>query len=231
MENCDNWKCALGCADNNFTKRVYNPDNADFNGTDKIYTRRIDVERDGTKNQKAHDKFVEHKLSRNVDFNSCHSLWRTRSIDLKPVTLDKTEIYYAVAISAMIINFGVVGWRLVEILTYDIHVPVEFDKNDSEWKPIWQSDSKLLSSWKVFKMVSCLFSCFADSLFDALYFIKLKTVPRLIHVPARIHVIQGGLLYLGELLSLLEIVKILSHFQGYDRSSSRSENYGRSRQR
>ena len=23
---CDNWKCAIGCADGNFSQRVYNPD-------------------------------------------------------------------------------------------------------------------------------------------------------------------------------------------------------------
>ena len=34
-----------------------------------------------------------------------------------------------------------------------------------------------------------------DSLFDALYFVKLKTDWRMIHVPAWVHVAQAALLY------------------------------------
>ena len=94
-KNCDNWKCALGCVDNNFAKRVYDPDNGDFNGTEKIYTRRLSVER-ASKNQKVYDKFVGHEMSKNVDFNSCHSVWRTRSIDLKPVSLDKAKLLHGI---------------------------------------------------------------------------------------------------------------------------------------
>ena len=132
----------------------------------------------------------------NVDFNSCHTTWRTRSIDLMPVTLDKSDIYYGVAIPAMIINVVLVGWKLVKILRKDIHVT----NGPLKPKPVWRSNEKFSSSFRVFFLVSPLFTCLADSLFDSIYFIKLKTVARMILVPAWVHVVQGGLLYLGELI-------------------------------
>ena len=53
----------------------------------------------------------------------------------------------------------------------------------------------LMSYKKLFGILSTLMSQIADSLLDALYFVKMKSKPRLIHVPAHIQAIQGVLLY------------------------------------
>ena len=125
-------------------------------------------------------------MSKNVDFNLCHGLWRSRSIDLEPVTLDITKwwVYYTMAIPAMVFNICLVLSALNRILRRDIH-ETEIDGQT----PIWNSDSKLSSAVCVFSLVSTLLTAAADSLFDGLYFIKLKTVDRLIHVPTAIHVV------------------------------------------
>ena len=58
--------------------------------------------------------------------------------------------------------------------------------------------SSLKSYKNLFFILSTLMVQVADSLLDALYFIKLKSKSRLIHVPAHIQAIQGVLLYACE---------------------------------
>ena len=134
-------------------------------------------------------------IQNNINFNTCHPTWQTRSIDLNPVNLSNSAVYSSIAIPALIFNVLVVGHQLGKILAKDIH--------DSA---VWDSNSKVSSTWTVFKLVSSLIASLLDSVFDALYFIKLKTIPRMIHVPKGIHIVQGGLLYLGELFLLFKNV-------------------------
>ena len=58
--------------------------------------------------------------------------------------------------------------------------------------------SRLMSYKRLLFILSTLMVQVADSLLDALYFIKLKSKSRLIHVPAHIQAIQGVLLYACE---------------------------------
>ena len=58
--------------------------------------------------------------------------------------------------------------------------------------------STLISYKKLLSILSIMMAQIADSLLDALYFINLKSKPRLIHVPAHIPAVQGVLLYACE---------------------------------
>ena len=218
-DTCDNWKCAIGCADSKFSERVFDPDNDSFNGSVKIYTRKIDnrnaVQIENLIGRKMYQNRLERKISNNIDFTTCHPTWQTSSIDLAPASVDNKGVYYAVAIPAMIINVVVVVWQLNQIRLKDIHATTyrdstkmnKFEKLFSTSdrvggtrEPVWQSDSQLSSAFKVCLLVSTLISCVLDSIFDAIYYIKLKTVPRIIHVRTHIDFLQGFFLYLGELV-------------------------------
>ena len=50
-----------------------------------------------------------------------------------------------------------------------------------------------------------------DSLIDAVYFVELKSKSRLIHVPAFVQVIQGGLLYTCEYKRFCQVLKSFFH--------------------
>ena len=56
----------------------------------------------------------------------------------------------------------------------------------------------LMSYKKLLSVLSVLMTQIADSLLDALYFVQIKSKPRLIHVPAHIQAFQGVLLYTCE---------------------------------
>ena len=66
---------------------------------------------------------------------------------------------------------------------------------------------------KTMAVLSPMITQCLDSIFDALYFIKLRTEPRLIHVPTRVHVVQAVLLYTCELIVVLTLVTFFSYFQ------------------
>ena len=163
--------------------------------------------------------YKQGQISNNVDFNTCHSAWQTSSIDLAPVSMENKYVYYAIAVPAMVINVVYVLWNLIQILREDIHSttcrdsPGMKDWNNSidmvfgttlsarvhhQKQAIWESKSKLSSAWKVFLLVSPMMSCLLDSVLDGVYFITLKTTPRMIHVPAWVHILQGLLLYTGK---------------------------------
>ena len=70
------------------------------------------------------------------------------------------------------------------------------------WKTGTESDSIFRKLWEKFKtmklfmsLATTLLAQVADSLLDGLYFVKLKTNPRLVHVPAWVHGVQGTLLF------------------------------------
>ena len=58
--------------------------------------------------------------------------------------------------------------------------------------------ASLMSYKRLFSILATLMAQVADSLLDALYFIKLKSKSRIIHVPPHIQAIQGFLLYACE---------------------------------
>ena len=204
---CDNWKCSLGCVDSQFRNRVFDPDNETFNGTDKVYPRRINSkETSGIKNNQVYEFYSKNVLSKNINFNLCHDTWQTSSIDLMPVTRGKWWIYHLIASQAMLINVSLVVSALVRILVRDIHATKDSFGETKE--PVWQSDSKFSSAVRIFFLLSPLLSSLADSIFDGLYFVRLQTQPRMIHVPTGIHVVQGFLIYLGELRQLFKVLKV-----------------------
>ena len=117
----------------------------------------------------------------------------------------------------MTINVLYVLWQLIEILRKDIRSTTYRDSEgmktvdeglnryrlnlpaliDNQKQAVWDSKSISSSAWKVLKLVAPMISCLLDSIFDGVYFIKLKTAARIIHVPAWVHVVQGLLLYTG----------------------------------
>ena len=187
--DCQNLECSIGCADSKFGERVYDPNNY---WTQKIYTKEEGPQDNAT--------------SKNINFDACHPTWQTKSIDLNPVDLSNSAIYNVIAIPAMIINIGLVYRKLVEIIKKDVRT------NQDLWNPNDSICKKAKSIFKIGLLLSSTFFCLVDSVFDALYFIKLKTVPRIIHVPAWIHVVQGVLLYSGELPLFFENLTILKPF-------------------
>ena len=80
---CDNWKCAIGCSDSNFTERVFDPVS---NGTKKFYKRYQSTTYEtatlATAGLEVFDQ-MEHKMTENVDFSRCHKTWKTNSIDFQ----------------------------------------------------------------------------------------------------------------------------------------------------
>ena len=67
----------------------------------------------------------------------------------------------------------------------------------------------LMSYKKLFSILTTLMTQIADSLLDALYFVQMKSKPRLIHVPAHIQAFQGVLLYTCEYQVQDEVQKSL----------------------
>ena len=152
--------------------------------------------------------YRQHKLANNVDFGKCHPAWQTSSMNLAPVNVDNQHVYYYTAIPAMVLNCLFVLCFLVVILRKDIHSTTYRDSYrenallipapiDNQKQAVWDSKSKLSSAWKILLLISPMISCLVDSVLDGLYFISLKTEPRIIHVPGWVHVIQGLLLYTG----------------------------------
>ena len=199
---------------------MFDPNSENFNGSDKVYPRINDAERQnknknliGNEIRKIHDVSLSREIAKNIDFNTCNSIWQNNSIDLVPASMDNEWMHYAVAIPATIINIIVIGWQLYQILQKDIHArtcrdSTEMNKleklltaSDRAGKPkspVWKSDSKLSSGFQVLLLLSGLFVCLLDSIFDAVYYIRIGTVPRMIHVPPYVHIMQGVFLYVGQ---------------------------------
>ena len=127
-----------------------------------------------------------------------------------PVTRGKWWIYHLITLPAMLINVHLVGFAMVRILVRDIHATTDSFGETKE--PVWQSDSKFSSAIRIFFLLSPLLSSLADSIFDGLYFVRLQIQPRMIHVPTGIHVVQGFLIYLGELRLLFKVLKVFQLF-------------------
>ena len=69
----------------------------------------------------------------------------------------------------------------------------------------WRTDGiiETAKSLKYFMSITTtLFAQVADSVLDAAYFVQLQRKPRLVHVPAWVHGVQGMLLYTCELQSI-----------------------------
>lgn len=126
-----------------------------------------------------------------LDSTKCHSTWKFSSVDLIPVELNDYAIYYAIGIPAMIIDVAVVATYIARLSKNEI-LP---NKNLCDFD---STKTSFASFCKIGRLMSTITFSLLDSIFDALYFIRLKTEPRLIHVPAYVHVIQGGLLYTCE---------------------------------
>ena len=65
-------------------------------------------------------------------------------------------------------------------------------------KDWWRLETELSVVSKIFRSglaLSTIVTQFLDSVFDGLYFIKLKSESRIVHVPGKIHFVQGFLLY------------------------------------
>ena len=229
-DTCDNWKCAIGCADSKFNQRVFDPNSENFNGSEKVYPRKTDDERQNTKNnligneiRKIQDISLRREIAKNIDFNTCNPIWQKYSIDLAPANIDNKWIYYAVAIPATTINILVVGWQLYQILQKDIHArtyrdSTEMNKlekilttSDRAGKPkipVWKSDSKFSSAFEVLRLLSSMFVSMLDSIFDAVYYIRLWTMPRMIHVRSYVKIMQGVFLYIGRFCTCVLQIKL-----------------------
>ena len=111
---CDNWKCSIGCADQEFEERLFNET---FAGSTPIYFKQKiqTINRNASGLAKLKTKHLEHTESKNVDFSKCHTSWSIYSLDLREVSNENLGTYYAIAIPAMIMNLAVLCFGLVAI--------------------------------------------------------------------------------------------------------------------
>ena len=82
-----------------------------------------------------------------------------------------------------------IGFYLILKLTKEKKISDEATSEAIGWK------AKLMSFKETFMITLPVLLQVSDSLLDALYFIKLKTGHRIIHVPPAVHVIQALLLF------------------------------------
>lgn len=179
---CSSHVCSLACLDENYANR-----------TGSFYTEISEGDSDHV-----------------VDFNRCHDTWQSHSLNLTPTSTDNSTVYTVIGGLAAILNVGVLVSGIYNIYKWSLHdgqnwkaepgskpdILITKDRNlygdNKAEKSIW-SYKKLVS------ILSTLMSQIADSLLDALYFVKLKSKPRIIHVPLHIQAFQGVLLYTCEL--------------------------------
>ena len=206
---CNNLKCAIGCADSKFTNRTFDPKNVRndmISNTERIYLEHknttvldylsevISKEQEDSFLLRLTAASLKHRVAKNLDFSQCHPVWKRNSIDIVSVGRKKEKIYYGVACLAVFFNFLIVGWNISVFLRTKIH-----ETNIHKLFPIWDSKSKFSSSTKVFFLLASLLASLIDSITDAMYYVRVKTVHTVIHVPTFVHVIQGILLYTGTL--------------------------------
>ena len=126
-----------------------------------------------------------------IDFNFCHPLWKKYCITINPPSQDTQGRYYAIGSVAAMINVTAlsIGFYLILKLTKEKKISDEATSEAKGWK------AKLMSFKESFMITLPVLLQVSDSLLDALYFIKLKTGHRIIHVPPAVHVIQALLLF------------------------------------
>ena len=175
---CSSNVCSLACLDENYKNR-----------TGTFYT-----------------ELSEDDIDHVVDFSRCHDTWQSHSLNLKPTTTGNSTVFTAVGGLAALINVIVLVSGIYHIYKWS----TDYDGHNWKAEPgsttmvttrnrnLYGDRSTEKSIWSYKKLVSILstlMSQIADSLLDALYFVKLKTKPRLIHVPFHIQAFQGVLLY------------------------------------
>ena len=114
--------------------------------------------------------------------------------------LENQSRYLGFGITALVINLVVVVPAIYRIVTKHIH-----EDNDGKG-PIWDPEHRICSTWKVIRLLGKLIACLLDSIFDSIYFMRLKTKPRMIHVPKYVHVVQGFILFTGKFLKFRDTV-------------------------
>ena len=127
-----------------------------------------------------------------IDFNMCHPIWRKFYITIDPPSQDNKVLYYAIGSTAALVNIAAlsIGFLVIYKLTGE---KVLNEANDSEIDEGWKA--KLTSFKKCFMILLPVMLQVMDSVLDALYFIKLKTSFRIIHVQPFVHVLQALLLF------------------------------------
>lgn len=189
---CSSYVCSVACLDENYANR-----------TGKFYAERILSEND-----------TDHI----VDFSRCHDTWKSHSLSIIPTTTENSYIYTVIGGLAAILNVSVLFTGVNRVYKWSNVLDNQNWKAEPGSKPeilttrnrnVYGSKDAKKSIWSYKKLVEILvtlLSQIADSLLDALYFVKLKRKPRLIHVPSRIQVFQGFLLYTCKLPVYLQIL-------------------------
>ena len=180
--DCSDDQCAIGCADSQFMERQ----NTSYFPVDVV------------------DKLAD----RRIDFSRCHDVWHLASVNLLDTTGGNSFFYVVTGIVAALLNVAILIRGVCKIWNWskqtgkiwatgpDTTAGLEVKTHE---RTFWKNDSTKdkLMSWKslIFSIMATLLTQVADSLLDALYFVKLKTEPRLIHVPPSIVAFQGVLLF------------------------------------
>ena len=84
-------------------------------------------------------------------------------------------------------------------------VPVDDELRDRIIKSkidFWKTDKPIRCWWRFLLLASPMLTQVLDSVSDGMYFLNLKLKPRLVHVPAWVHVFQGILLFTCKLMNL-----------------------------
>ena len=129
-----------------------------------------------------------------IDFNFCHPLWQKYYITIDPPSQDYSGGYYAIGSIAAIVNLTslLVGFHLIYKLMKQKGATDQLTDAFSESGNL---KTKICSFYRFFMIFLPVLLQAFDSVLDAVYFIKLKTGNRIIHVPLYIHVLQGFLLF------------------------------------
>ena len=122
----------------------------------------------------------------------CHPVWKKFYITIDPPSQDNKGLYYAIGSTAALVNIAAlsIGFFVIQKLAEE---KVLTDQTNSEIVGGWKA--KFASLKKVLMIILPVVLQVVDSLLDALYFIKLKTSNRIIHVPPFVHVVQALLLF------------------------------------
>ena len=179
---CSSHVCSIACLDEDYSNR-----------TGSFYTEVSDDDTDHV-----------------TDFNRCHDTWQSHSLSLIPTSTDNSTVYTVIGGLAALLNVGVLVSGIYNIYKWSINDGQNWKAEPGSKPDILITQDRNLygdkkakkSIWSYKKLVSILttlMSQIADSLLDALYFVKLKSKPRIIHVPLHIQAFQGVLLYTCEL--------------------------------
>ena len=92
----NNQKCAIGCADSQFSARTYDPRTHYLTAIDEIYIEHnttalenllsiVTSRQEDSISQRWTEASLRREIKQNVDFSQCHPLWKEYSIDIAPV--------------------------------------------------------------------------------------------------------------------------------------------------